>query len=148
MGAALLTTEPSMAFTLSSPLLQTFTIRRVRNALPENSHSKRTSLPVLKASAIPGRREMLFFLTTTAAVTAGERSSRAEDIGLFGIRKGLRKAEKEAEEILKEGLEAAETGLEKAEFGIEAAEKGIESAEKGIESAVSFGGLAQAGVVA
>ncbi|XP_076922280.1 uncharacterized protein LOC143584008 [Bidens hawaiensis] len=83
--------------------------------------------------------------------------SMAADIGLFGLRKKLKKAEEEAELIVKEGFESAEKGIEAAERGIEAAEKGIEAAEKGIETAekeitteVEFGfggGLAQAGVV-
>lgn len=67
---------------------------------------------------------------------------------MFGLRKKLRSAEEEAVEIVKEGFEAAEKGLVTAERGIETAEKGLESAEKGVEAAVSFGGLAQAGVVA
>lgn len=85
----------------------------------------------------------------------GERTSRAQDIGLFGLKKKLKKAEEEAEVIVKEGFEAAEKGLDTAERGIVAAEKGIVEAERGIETAekeiktaVGFGGLAQAGVVA
>lgn len=90
---------------------------------------------------------MLFLLTAAGTVMVGERASRAQDIPLFGLRKKLKKAEEEAEVIVKEGFEAAEKGLGTAERGIEAAEKGIETAEKEIETAVSFGGLAQAGVV-
>ncbi|KAL4580416.1 hypothetical protein LXL04_016608 [Taraxacum kok-saghyz] len=56
-------------------------------------------------------------------------SSMAEDIGLFGLRKKLKKAEEEAVEIVKEGIGSAEE-----------AERGIEKAEKEIET--------QAGVVA
>lgn len=96
-------------------------------------------------------------MTATTALTAMEMPSFAEDIGLFGLRKKLKKAEEEAEVIVKEGFESAEKGLEAAEKGIVAAEKGIVAAEKGIENAekeieteVSFGfggGFAQAGVV-
>jgi hypothetical protein len=67
---------------------------------------------------------------------------------LFGFRKKLKKAEEEAEEIVKEGFEAAERGLVTAEKGIVTAERGIETVESEIETALSFGGLAQAGVVA
>ena len=70
---------------------------------------------------------------------------------MFGFRKKLKKAE----EIVKEGFEAAERGLVTAEKGIVTAERGIETVEKGIETVgseietvLSFGGLAQAGVVA
>lgn len=88
-------------------------------------------------------------------MTAIERPSNAVDIPLFGLRKKLKNAEEEAEEIVKEGFEAAEKGIETvekgmltAEKGIETAEEGIEKAEKGIETVLGFGGLAQAGVVA
>jgi hypothetical protein len=97
----------------------------------------------------------VFLLTASTALAAKEYPSIAEDIPLFGLRKKLRKAEEEAEEIVKEGFNVAEKGIESvekgivtAEKGIERAEKGIEAAEKEIETAVSFGGLAQAGVVA
>jgi exonuclease VII small subunit len=103
----------------------------------------------------PGRRELLFILTATTALTAKESVSMAQDIPLFGIRKSLKKAEEKAEEIVREGfesaekgLETAEKGLETAEQGLEAAEQGLEAAEKGIETAIGFGSLAQAGVVA
>lgn len=97
-----------------------------------------------------GRRELLFLLAAApAALTV--RESAAQDIGLFGIRKSLKKAEEQAEEIVKEGFETAERGLETAERGLETAErgleKGIETAEKEVKSAVGFGGLAQAGAV-
>lgn len=66
----------------------------------------------------------------------------AENIGLFGLRKKLKKAEEEAVEIVKEGIESAEKG-------VEAAERQIEAAEMEIETEVRFGGgLTQAGVVA
>ena len=73
-----------------------------------------------------------------------EMPSMAKDIGLFGLRKKLKKAEEEAVEIVKEGIDSAEKG-------IEAAERGIEKAEKEIETEAIFGfegGLMQAGVVA
>jgi hypothetical protein len=90
----------------------------------------------------------VFLLTASTALAAKEYPSIAEDIPLFGLRKKLRKAEEEAEEIVKEGFNAAEKGIETVEKGIVTAEKGVERAEKEIETAVSFGGLAQAGVVA
>ncbi|XP_058777934.1 uncharacterized protein LOC131652163 [Vicia villosa] len=96
----------------------------------------------------PGRRELLFLLSASTALTARESVSLAQDIPLFGIRKSLKKAEEKAEEIVREGFESAEKGLETAERGLETAEQGLEAAEKGVETAVSFGGLAQAGVVA
>lgn len=71
---------------------------------------------------------------------------------MFGLRKKLKKAEEEAEELVKEGFETAEKGLETAGKGIVTVERGIETAEKEIVTvekevveAVSFGGLAQAG---
>ena len=67
---------------------------------------------------------------------------------MFGFRKKLKKAEEEAEEIVKEGFEAAERGLVTAEKGIVTAETGIETVGSEIETVLSFGGLAQAGVVA
>ncbi|EXB96706.1 hypothetical protein L484_011749 [Morus notabilis] len=130
-----------MASTIS-PLLQTIPLRRA-------SFQVRASKSSPAATAIPGRRQLIFSLTAvTAAAAIGERSSRAESIGLFGIRKGLRKVEETAEEIVREGFEAADKGIETAERGIEAAERGIETAEKEIETAVGFDGLAQAGAVA
>ncbi|KAK6915748.1 hypothetical protein RJ641_020865 [Dillenia turbinata] len=109
-----------------------------------------------RAAVVGSRRECLLLLTAAApALTWTERKAKAEDIPLFGLRKKLKKAEEEAEEIVKAGFETAEKGLETAEKGIVAAEKGIAAAEKGIEAAereiegaVSFGGLAQAGTVA
>ncbi|CAH1413263.1 unnamed protein product [Lactuca virosa] len=88
------------------------------------------------------RRHLLFLMTATTAITAMEMPSMAEDIGLFGLRKKLKKAEEEAVEIVKEGIESAEKG-------VEAAERQIEAAEMEIETEVRFGGgLTQAGVVA
>ncbi|KAL2240287.1 uncharacterized protein LOC105177709 [Sesamum indicum] len=117
---------------------------------PQTVHARKHALV-----ALPTRRHCLLLFTATTALKAMEVPARAQDIPLFGLRKGLRKAEQEAEEIVKEGFEvvdkgivAAEKGIEAAEKGIEAAENGIQTAEKEIETAVSFGGLAQAGVVA
>ncbi|KAL8471985.1 hypothetical protein ACS0TY_029282 [Phlomoides rotata] len=110
---------------------------------PEKAHAKKHA-PV----ALPTRRQCLLLLTATTALKASEMPSRAQDIPLFGLRRSLRKAEKEAEEIVKEGFEAAEKGIEAAEKGIDVAEKGVEAAEKEVETVLSFGGVAQAGVVA
>jgi hypothetical protein len=94
-------------------------------------------------------------LASAPALALREPSSLAQDIPLFGLRKKLKRAEEEAQELVKEGFETAEKGLETAgkgivtvERGIETAEKEIVTAEKEIEEAVSFGGLAQAGAVA
>lgn len=127
----------------SSSSFSTLSFRRVGvcNATP-SSCKPRATVPV---AAFPraGRRELLFLLAAApAALTV--RESAAQDIGLFGIRKSLKKAEEQAEEIVKEGFETAERGLETAERGLE---KGIETAEKEVKSAVGFGGLAQAGAV-
>ncbi|XP_050113819.1 uncharacterized protein LOC126592101 [Malus sylvestris] len=92
--------------------------------------------------ALSGRRQLALSLTWTAAIAAvGAKEAKAEDIGLFGLRRKVKEVEKEAEVIVKEGIEAAEKGLESAELG-------IETAEEGVEAALSFGGLAQAGAVA
>ncbi|KAF8015497.1 hypothetical protein BT93_H1114 [Corymbia citriodora subsp. variegata] len=104
--------------------------------------------PQAAATRLPGRRQMAFLLTASTALAAAPRPSAAQDIPLFGLRKKLKKAEEEAEEIVKEGFETAEKGIVAAEKGIVAAEKGIETAEREIEAEVSFGGLAQAGAVA
>lgn len=55
---------------------------------------------------------------------------------------------KESFENVEKGIENVEKGIENVEKGIETAEKGVEAAEKQIESVGSFGGFAQAGVVA
>ncbi|KAK4367694.1 hypothetical protein RND71_011486 [Anisodus tanguticus] len=103
------------------------------------------------AMALPRRRQLISLVTATTVLKALEMPSKAEDIGLFGLRKKLKKAEEEAEELVKEGFEAADKGIVAAEKGIEAAEKGLvtveKAAEEKIESTVSFGGLAQAGAV-
>ncbi|XP_073296210.1 uncharacterized protein [Primulina huaijiensis] len=91
--------------------------------------------------ALPSRRQCLLLFTATTALTAMEMPARAQDIPLFGLRKGLRKVEEEAELIVKEGLEAAEKE-------IEVAEKEVEIAEKEIEEAVRTSNLAQAVAVA
>ncbi|XP_004511988.1 uncharacterized protein [Cicer arietinum] len=111
----------------------------VRNATPFSCKAQATKSVTEFPTA--GRRQLMFLLTASTALTARESVSMAKDIPLFGIRKSLKKAEEKAEEIVSEGFEAAERGLETAE-------KGIETAEKDISSAVGFGGLAQAGVVA
>ncbi|XVF61927.1 hypothetical protein PTKIN_Ptkin08bG0174300 [Pterospermum kingtungense] len=136
-----------MASTISPPVLHTLSPRCVHNEHPGRS--------VTAAQVLPNRRQLLFFLTTTTALTVKTPASNAEDIPLFGLRKKLKSAEEEAVEIVKEGFEAAEKGLETAEKGIVTVEKGlktaekeIETAEKEIESAISFSALAQAGVVA
>ncbi|EEF40065.1 uncharacterized protein LOC8260577 [Ricinus communis] len=132
-----------MPSTISLPTVQ---------ALSLNNRARRAHAPSCNAeipqSAFTGRRQLLFILTAAPALTVRETASKAEDIPLFGLRKKLKKAEEEAEELVREGFETAEKGLETAEKGIETAEKGIEAAEKEIEEAVSFGALAQAGAVA
>lgn len=134
----------------TSHLFQTLSIPTLSSK--PRVHMPPAPLPPLRFSS---RRQLLLLLTATTALKAAELPARAEDIGLFGLRKKLKKAEEEAEVIVKEGFESAEKGIEAAEKGIKAVEKGIESAEKGIEkaendieTAVSFSGLAQAGVVA
>ncbi|KAG5061146.1 hypothetical protein JHK87_002175 [Glycine soja] len=144
-----------MVCAISSSPFSTLSFRRlvVRNATP--SPCKPRAVKPLTALPSAGRRQLLFFLTATTALTAREAASVAQDIPLFGIRKSLKKVEEEAEEIVREGFEAADKGLVAAEKGLETAEKGLVAAEKGIEEAereiqetVSFGGLAQAGAVA
>lgn len=144
-----------MASTISPPL-KIFSIHRAGSA-PSSSSEVHVSkhAPAIPKAVVSARRQLLFFLTASTALTARERAFAAQDIPLFGLRKSLKKAEEEAEVIVREGFEAAEKGLETAERGIETAEKGIEAAERGIESAekevssvVSFGGLEQAGIVA
>jgi hypothetical protein len=146
-----------MASTISPALLQTLSLRRARS-VPHTFCQAHVSkpAPAPRATAVhAGRRQLVFLLTASTALAARESPSIAQDIPLFGLRKKLRKAEEEVEEIVREGFVAAEEGIETvekgivtAEKGIERAEKGIETAEREIETAVSFGGLAQAGVVA
>ncbi|KAK4260036.1 hypothetical protein QN277_003210 [Acacia crassicarpa] len=143
-----------MASTLS-PLNRTLSLPPVRNTPSSCKVHATKPPPAFPINALSGRRQLLFFLTASTAVTAREPTAMAQDIPLFGFRKNLRKAEEAAEEIVREGFEAADKGLVTAERGLVTAERGIEAAEKGIEAAereisdtLSFGGLAQAGVVA
>ncbi|KAK7858719.1 uncharacterized protein LOC112038057 [Quercus suber] len=138
-----------MASTIIS--LQTLSLRRLHNAPPTTSckaHASKPAPPPRSTTFLSGRRQLLFLLTASPALTARGPPSLAEDIPLFGLRKKLKKAEEEAEEIVKEGFEAAEKGIVSVEKGIVTAEKGIQTAEREIEAEVSFGGLAQAGAVA
>lgn len=123
-----------------SVLRHSFSIQSVHNAaLPaRNATTPKHARYVMPTN---GRRQCLLLLTSTLSLKAMELPSRAEGIGFFGLRKKIEKAEEEAEEIVKEGFDTAEKG-------IEAAERGVESAEEEIETVLSFGGLAQAGVVA
>lgn len=125
----------------ASAVSQVLSLHTVRNA-----HGSKPAPP--RGAAFPGRRELVLLSLTWTASVAVAAPGKAEDIGLFGIRKKLKEAERETEVIVKEGFEAAEKGIESAEKGIESAEKGLESAEKGLETALAFDGLAQAGVVA
>ncbi|KAF8405136.1 hypothetical protein HHK36_010034 [Tetracentron sinense] len=130
------------------PLLQTLSLPRVHTAHRPSCTAHATKhAPNSDKAVLPGRRQLLFLLTASTAVTARDLAAKAEDIPLFGLRKKLKKVEEEAEEILKEGIETAEKGIVTAEKGIVTVEKEIETAEREIETAVSFGGLAQAGVV-
>ncbi|XP_071703405.1 uncharacterized protein [Rutidosis leptorrhynchoides] len=137
-----------MSCTSSNLLLNPFS-RKTRPVTPVSSYNNPQSTkpstppPSIRFDGHQTRRQLLFLMTSGTAVTALEMPSMAEDIGLFGLRKKIKKAEEEAEEIVKEGIESAEKGFE-------AAEKGIENAEEEIETEVSFGfegGLTQAGVV-
>ncbi|KAK6237543.1 hypothetical protein QUC31_003012 [Theobroma cacao] len=136
-----------MASTISPPVLQSLSVSRAHNAQAGRSVKAQFSKPALTVS-LPNRRQLLFFLTATTALTVRDAASNAEDIPLFGLRKKLKSAEEEAVEIVKEGFETAEKGIITVEKGLKTAEKEIEQAEKEIESAVSFGALAQAGAVA
>ncbi|XP_050291553.1 uncharacterized protein LOC126732635 [Quercus robur] len=138
-----------MASTIIS--LQTLSLRRFDNAPPTTSckaHASKPAPPPRSTTFLSSRRQLMFLLTASPALTARGPPSLAEDIPLFGLRKKLKKAEEEAEEIVKEGFEVAEKGIVSVEKGIVTAEKGIQTAEREIESEVSFGGLAQAGAVA
>ncbi|CAH9084244.1 unnamed protein product [Cuscuta europaea] len=109
--------------------------------LPVRSSSRKPRSSRASPAALTCRRQWLLLLTATTTLKGAELPSRAEKIGLFGVRKRIDKLEEEAELLVKEGFETADKG-------IEAAEKEIESAKKEIEAAVSFGALAQAVVVA
>ncbi|KAK9053201.1 hypothetical protein SSX86_029833 [Deinandra increscens subsp. villosa] len=129
----------------SNFLLNPFTRRSSQIVTPISSYKPQCpkSAPPSTRSDSHSRRQLLFLLTATTAVTALETPSIAADIGFFGLRKKLEKAEEEAEVIVKEGFESAEKG-------IEAAERGIDAAEREIATEVNFGfggGLTQAGVV-
>lgn len=130
-----------MATTLSSsPLIQT----PLRTTTVRTS-PKQSSFRVLASG---GRRQLIATLTavTIAGAATGRQASAAE-IGLFGIRRGLKKAEEKAEEIVKEGFEAADKGIESAEKVVVNVEKEVVAAEKEVSAAVSFSGVAQAGAV-
>ncbi|KAM3363589.1 hypothetical protein P3S68_018443 [Capsicum galapagoense] len=137
-------------------MASTTTSLTLRSLSPPSLLNANTTPPAKQTPmALPGRRQLISLVTATTVVKALEMPSKAADIGLFGLRKKLKKVEEEAEELVKEGFEAADKGIVAAEKGIEAAEKGLVNAEKGIEAAeekidstVSFGGLAQAGAVA
>ncbi|CAI0554003.1 unnamed protein product [Linum tenue] len=107
----------------------------IRALLPRNAPASKSS-----PASLNSRRNLLFLMTAVPALSMKESVSRAQDIPLFGLKRKLKKAEEEAELLVKEGFETAEKGLETAE-------KGLVTAEIGIEEAVSFGGLAQAGAV-
>uniref|UniRef100_A0A7N0RBP5 Uncharacterized protein n=1 Tax=Kalanchoe fedtschenkoi TaxID=63787 RepID=A0A7N0RBP5_KALFE len=117
-----------MASTYSSATLP---FRRTNSSTAGKAHCTKPSIP-----SLPYRRHFLFLTSGAAATFAtGQLTAKAEDIGLFGIRKKIKEVEKEAEEIVEKGVEAAEKGLE-------AAEEEIESTTTG------FGPFAQAGAVA
>ncbi|KAJ9564067.1 hypothetical protein OSB04_000033 [Centaurea solstitialis] len=102
--------------------------------------------PAIRSDGRQSRRQLLFLTTAITAAKALEMPSMAEDIGLFGLRKKLKKAEEEAVEIVKEGIESAEKGIEAAERGIEAAETEVVATEVRFGGG-GVGGLTQAGVV-
>ncbi|KAJ4714999.1 Synechocystis YCF37 [Melia azedarach] len=132
-----------MASTISaSVLFQTPSLPRMHTTAPVSCkvHTSKPAPPLHTSR----RNLLLFSLTAMPVLTVRESASLAEDIPLFGLRKNLKQAEKEAVEIVKE----AEKKIERAEKEIETAEKEIETAEKEIETSGSFGGLAQAGAVA
>ncbi|XP_050205223.1 uncharacterized protein LOC126655210 [Mercurialis annua] len=131
-----------MASTISAPnTIQAFSLNQARN---HHAPSRNAEIP---KSTLISRRNLLYAVTAAPALTLRDAPAKAQDIPLFGLRKKLKNAEKEAEELVKEGFETAEKGLETAERGIKTAEEGIETAEKEIEEAVKFGGLPQAGAV-
>ncbi|CAN1823200.1 hypothetical protein LINPERHAP1_LOCUS30271 [Linum perenne] len=127
------------ATSAQSSVVQALSRNLPRNA-PASSRASHVSLS--------SRRQMLFLLTAVPALSMKESISRAQDIPLFGLKKKLKKAEEEAQQLVKEGFQTAEKGLETAEKGLQTAEIGLENAERGIENSLSFGGLAQAGAVA
>ena len=140
-----------MAYTASNIHLQsTFSPHTTRNCVSTNTPPRLTLRPPSFT-----RRDCFLLTATTALTAVNLPSAFAKDIPLFGLRKKIEKAEEQAEELVKESFENVEKGIENVEKGIENVEKGIETAEKGVvaaekqfESAGSFGGFAQAGVVA
>ncbi|TXG59542.1 hypothetical protein EZV62_014115 [Acer yangbiense] len=122
------------ASTVSLNSLQTLSPPRASTVSHKAAQSPKPALAIQT-----NRRKLLFFsLTAMPVLTAMESACFAEDIGLFGLRKKVRQAEKEAVKLVKE-----------AEREIKTAEKEIETAEIEIETGVvGFGGLAQAGAVA
>ncbi|MQL81333.1 hypothetical protein Taro_013787 [Colocasia esculenta] len=104
----------------------------------------------VRAPAV-GRRQSLLLLSVSAPLALGLAPARAEDIGLFGLRKKLRTIEEEAEEVVREGERAVEKGIEAAEKEIQVAEKEIGAAAAGAATGLELGlggDLAQAGAVA
>ncbi|KAK9108751.1 hypothetical protein Sjap_016811 [Stephania japonica] len=126
-----------MAATNSSTLLH---FSRPRLRIHAAHHQSRT--PEAPHTVLfPSRRAAVLLTASTFLTTATQPKAKAQDIPLFGLRKKLKKVEEEAELVVREGIEAAEEG-------IVAAERGVEAAEGEIETVLSYGGLAQAGVVA
>ena len=134
-----------MAATLSSSALIQTSLRTT-TVRTEPKQSFRV-LASASASVPGGRRQLIATLTAATIAGAAVRQVSAAEIGLFGIRKGLKKAEQKAEDIVKEGFEAADKGIETAEKAVATAEKEVMAAEKGVSAAVSFSGAAQAGAV-
>ncbi|XP_057529112.1 uncharacterized protein LOC130807791 [Amaranthus tricolor] len=133
-----------MAYTASNIHLQsTFSPHTTRNCVSTNTPPRLTLRPPSFT-----RRDCFLLTATTALTAVNLPSAFAKDIPLFGLRKKIEKAEEQAEELVKESFENVEKGIENVEKGIETAEKGVVAAEKQFESAGSFGGFAQAGVVA
>ncbi|KAI3908534.1 hypothetical protein MKX01_009336 [Papaver californicum] len=134
-------------------LLQNPSLRRPRISTTTTTtyaSYERTPPSRIQVSAVlSGRRQSLLLLTASTVLaamelsSAGSFSAKAQDIGLFGIKKKLEKVEKEAEVI----LENAEKGIETAERGVENAEKELESAASSFSFGGGVGGLTQAGVV-
>ncbi|KAK3223477.1 hypothetical protein Dsin_010502 [Dipteronia sinensis] len=126
------------ASTVSSISLQTLSPPRASTVSHKAAQSPKPAL------AIQTNRRKLLFVSMTAmpVLTAMESACFAADIGLFGLRKKVRQAEKLA-------VKEAAKLVKEAEREIKTAEKKIETAEIEIETGVvGFGGLAQAGVVA
>ncbi|KAL5725336.1 hypothetical protein ACHQM5_008491 [Ranunculus cassubicifolius] len=86
------------------------------------------------------RRQSLFIVTAPMSLAVMELTAKAEDIGLFGLRKKLKKVEEEAVELVKEGVQ----GIENVE---KEAEREIEQEKAALSSGGGEGALAQAGLV-